>query len=114
MCRYHAHGVLDVVLTLASSIEDERASKLPIDHVVLEILYLLFLRTTPDAVAVAATEPTAAAAQVPRPAQRSVHSCACPATTDQSAPFIRRPRSCAVRLCRSAGSKRWRPSARCK
>jgi hypothetical protein len=73
VCRYHAHGVLDVVLTLASSIEDERASKLPIDHVVLEILYLLFLRTTPDAVAVAATEPNATAVQV-RPRRGAVRT----------------------------------------
>jgi len=49
--------VLDVLFTLASAIDDEKASKLQIDHLVLEIIYLLYLRTTPDSLADATTDP---------------------------------------------------------
>ena len=62
--RYHEHGVLDIVLTLASVIEDEKASKLQVDHLLLELIYLLYLRTTPDDVAAAVLDPEEAAAKV--------------------------------------------------
>ena len=62
--RYKQHGVLDVVLTLASAIEDEKASKVQVDHLILELLYLLYLRSTPDDVAAATDDPTRSAAKV--------------------------------------------------
>ena len=64
MERYKQHGVLDVVLTLASAIEDEKASKVQVDHLILELLYLLYLRSTPDDVAAATADPTRSAAKV--------------------------------------------------
>jgi len=55
--RFKDHGVLDVLFTLASAIDDEKASKLQIDYLVLEVIYLLYLRTTPDSLADATTDP---------------------------------------------------------
>jgi len=49
--RFEEESVYELLLTLAGAIDEEVNSKVQVDNIIMEIIYLSFNQTTPEAIA---------------------------------------------------------------